>query len=536
MEPFHQLQRPGGVTAENSLFLDYATSSIITAPFKATSRQHYVVLASSLISLITTALAPLSSETFFVSLFGDCGSNYCYATWGIYTLLARTIEAILALIAILTALIIILGLRRDSGVFADPLSICGLATLINHPDVLREFRDIDSFASVSKMKRELAGLKFGLLMSFTDSDQCYGITIVSDRKIRSLDNDVTGDLSEINLLSEYGSLDQGGERDLGDGYTRQDFAEVDDSEDPRTVLNNDEEMLTKCEKTGKFHTKEPLTASTALMRSRKHTASTAESGESLARGGRDWWSIAEKILYVSAFAALGVLIAIIIYYHKSDADNSLTHFLNSQSFGVRLLMTIIGILVNLFFKYVDEDFRRLEPYRRLIAGPSLADDSILVPIWVSPYSAVMPALRRRHFLVASIATVAILSEFLPILLANVPASEAVTELARVICTWLSVAILALMLVCAFGLMLRPASALYLLPRRPENIGAVLRYIVGPDRKGDGSMLENICNLTFVSGRKRDQVVRRGGKRYQLGWASDGELCIDEDMFIRRSWR
>jgi hypothetical protein len=127
-ESFYQLQRPGGVTAENSLFLNYATSYFLTAPFKALGLRHYVVLASSLISLAAITLAPLSSETFFVSLSGDCGSNArgrCNATWGIYTSLARAIEVILALITILTVLIITLDIRRDSGVFAGSLSIIG---------------------------------------------------------------------------------------------------------------------------------------------------------------------------------------------------------------------------------------------------------------------------------------------------------------------------------------------------------------------------------------------------------------------------
>ena len=85
-------------------------------------------------------------------------------------------------------------------------------------------------------------------------------------------------------------------------------------------------------------------------------------------------------------------------------------------------------------------------------------------------------------------------------------------------------------------MLRPSSSLHLLPRQPDNVGSVLRYIVGSDKKGGASMLESFSGLTFLSGRKRDNIVRRKGKRYQLGLAGERELCINEGDCIQRAWR
>lgn len=364
MEPFYQLQRQGGATAENSLFLDYATSSFITTPFKALSRRHYVVLSSSLISLAAMAIATLSSETFFVSLSGNCGPKAvgnCYATWGIYTLLARVIEALLALIAILTTLIIISGVRRGSGVFANPLSIIGLGTLINHPDILREFRAIDSLASLSKLKQKLAGLKFRLLMGFTDNDQCYGITVVSDGRIRGLDNSLAGNSSATNLLSrEHDGLYGVGQRYLEGGNSRPNLAGMDDLEGSKRLSDNDDEMPNSREKTRKAHPQKVFAGRTALMGLRTRTETGVESDESLADHRRDWWSITERILYVSAFASLGGLIAMIIYYQLHTVDNNFTQFLGSESFGVRLTMTIVGILVKLFFAHVDEG--KSEPF------------------------------------------------------------------------------------------------------------------------------------------------------------------------------
>jgi Protein of unknown function (DUF3433) len=102
----------------------------------------------------------------------------------------------------------------------------------------------------------------------------------------------------------------------------------------------------------------------------------------------------------------------------------------------------------------------MEPYRRLLIGFAKLEDSILVPTWASPFSALFPALRRRHFLIALISLVAILSEILPIALANTPFSAATTKEAYETCTFLAMAILILMLLSVVILIFRPSRGLY----------------------------------------------------------------------------
>lgn len=557
MEPFYQLQQPEGATAENSILLDYATSFFIITPFKALRRRHYVVFASSIISMGIMTLAPLSSETFFVSLSGNCGyisTGNCYATWGIYTLLARTIEGILALIIVLTTFLIILGVHRNSGVFADPLSIAGLTTLSGRPETLRKFRAIDSMASNAKLKSELASLKFKFAMDLRDNDLCYGISIIEGVNEKNLGKILAKSSSETVLLPEHTLLHQLGERSLSFRSSVMSFIELHDDLDHigKMSPNNEERAITTNE-ARKANTTSGLAESTTRMEIRRYTTINSENIRALESTGAGRKAIANRILYIGAFTSLGGFIATIMYYRLNRVENAFSRYIDSRGFGVRLIMTIIGVLVKLFFESVDkgklvfcnpsqpailtkiyQGFRKLEPYRRLIAGPSSSDDSILVPIWVSPYSAVLPALRRRHFLLALMAFAAILSEFLPILLANVPASTAVTLQARVVCTWLSVAILTLMLVCAFCLMLRRSSALHLLPRQPDNIASMLRYTIGPERTRGSSMVDSFTGLAFVSGKRRDDLVRKEGKRYQLGWTlMEAELCIDEDVCMQQ---
>ncbi|KAI5812954.1 hypothetical protein BZA77DRAFT_322708 [Pyronema omphalodes] len=66
LEPYFQLSKPGGVTAEHSLFLDYPYTLALSAPITALKRKHWVVACSSIaLLLITFGVTPLSSA--FVS-------------------------------------------------------------------------------------------------------------------------------------------------------------------------------------------------------------------------------------------------------------------------------------------------------------------------------------------------------------------------------------------------------------------------------------------------------------------------------------
>jgi hypothetical protein len=182
MEPFYQLQRPEGALAEHSLCLDYMTSLCVTTPFKALYRGHFFVFCSSLIYLLVLLLAPLSAETLFISLSGHCEADSlgpCYAIRGIYPLLGRIVEGILSFIAALV-LLLIFNFSRHSGVYAEPLSIAGLATLFRNTATLDDFRAIDCQASNSALKSALTGKRYKLLMS-TGADQVpsYGIVPIS---------------------------------------------------------------------------------------------------------------------------------------------------------------------------------------------------------------------------------------------------------------------------------------------------------------------------------------------------------------------
>ncbi|KAB8300054.1 hypothetical protein EYC80_000291 [Monilinia laxa] len=65
--------------------------------------------------------------------------------------------------------------------------------------------------------------------------------------------------------------------------------------------------------------------------------------------------------------------------------------MNSQGFGVRFLMTVLGTGTNLLWSRIDEDLRKMTPYHQLLGFDAKPQNSILAPVHMSPYSALIPS-------------------------------------------------------------------------------------------------------------------------------------------------
>ncbi len=300
LEPFYQLARPGGAFAERSLCLNYGASFLITMPFKSIYRGHFIVGWSSLISLAVLLLAPLSSEAFFVSLSGTCGPNMpkgsCHAVWGVHPGLVRGIQGILSFIAVLLILLLGFNFNRNSGVFSEPLSIVGLASLLYKSPVLKDFREIDSLVKNKELKSILSGRRYAL-SHFVSADQrpCYGIVNVNT--------------------------------DVETGFA------------------------TKTARSGNKGRYKLVVGSKSNAIA---TAETASMNSTRSRSAKVWWVVREKLYYIAAFVLLGGLLALISYYHWTSADTGFERFMDSQGFGVRFMMTGLGVAVKLFWSGIDQ--------------------------------------------------------------------------------------------------------------------------------------------------------------------------------------
>lgn len=295
MEPFYQLQKEGGALAEHSLCLDYSTSLLITTPFKSVFRGHFMVFWSSLISIAVLTLAPLSSEAYFVSLSGQCGPNLppCRATWGVYVLLARMIEGILAFIAVLVALLILFGFRRKSGVYSEPLSIAGLASLFHNSPLLRGFREIDSRVSNKQLAEILAGKRYGI-SSFATSyrTHSHGILPADAESEAGFPSIVQGEKKGQYILVNVTEVQR-------DGYGRP--------------------------------VREKLEVKVGI-----------------------WARIGAHLLQLSACFLVTGLLILITYYHWSGGENGFEWFMDSQGFGVRFMMSGLGVVLKSLWSTIDQ--------------------------------------------------------------------------------------------------------------------------------------------------------------------------------------
>ncbi|KAH6723420.1 hypothetical protein BKA61DRAFT_648571 [Leptodontidium sp. MPI-SDFR-AT-0119] len=484
LEPFYQLARPGGALAEHSLCLNYGASFLITTPFKSISKGHFIVCWSSLISIAALFLAPLASEAFFVSLSGTCGPNLpsslCYGAWGVYPSLVRAIQGILSFVAVLLILLLGFTFNRNSGVFSEPLSIVGLASLLYKSPALKDFREIDSLVRNKELKSILSGKRYAL-SEFTSTDRrpCYGLV-------------------DVNTDAETG-------------------------------------FAAKATRSGNKGRYKLVVGSKSNIESNSEEASIHSSRS---RGAKVWWVIKEKLYYIAAFILLGGLLALISYYHWTSADTGFERFMDSQGFGVRFMMTGLGVAVKLFWSGIDQDLRKLAPFSRLLHGSSHPNDSILVPIWTSPFTAIVPSLRRGHFFVALICFVSLLSEFLPICLANISFSPAITKMTYEVCNFISMGVLILMVGCILFLIGRPMRVRPL-PRSPATVASVGVYLAGRESEwvgeGHGGLMDGLDGASLLERTERDDFVREKGVLYAMGVVDGDGLRIDDDRRINRLW-
>jgi hypothetical protein len=133
-----------------------------------------------------------------------------------------------------------------------------------------------------------------------------------------------------------------------------------------------------------------------------------------------------------------------------------------------------------------------------------------------------------------ISFVAILCDFLPILLANIPSSMTVTKESQNVCNGITITILILMLICLLVLILRDGTAVRHLPREPNTLASVMLYVASSEQRSDESMLRSFRYLAIENETERDEKIRRKNVKYKLGLLANGILCIDEESRISRS--
>lgn len=295
MEPFYQLHNPEGVAASESLLLDYQNSINVAATVNAFRNGHFLVWCSGLISLMVPLLAPLASETVFIGFVGEgkytatSGSQACKPRLSVYSVAARVVQSILALIAVLTISLAIAMARKKSGVYSNPLSIASVAALLQNKDVVEEFRRLNPHITDKRTLMAALGCqsyKIGVYET-EEGGSSYGLLIWKQ--------------NPDSIAKDGRTQNQGGKK-----YTSITVKDVDETSPPRS---------------------KPRATSTSLL---THQASV--------------------MIYGILVAGL---LALVIYYNQTGGDTPFERFMDSQSLGVTFLFTAVGVGIEMYWALLD---------------------------------------------------------------------------------------------------------------------------------------------------------------------------------------
>lgn len=243
-----------------------------------------------------------------------------------------------------------------------------------------------------------------------------------------------------------------------------------------------------------------------LLNISSNTALAENTGSSKTQ--RFWVPVALKfwVRGLSLAFLCGTLV-LIVYYQSGFWADSFETFMDSQSFGVRFLFTSIGVVITLFWETFFEGVATFSPFRILARAPADAKHSILLTLPVCALTGVWAGIKRRDYLLAIVASCSVMSQFLPLLLANVPSAVVQTKAANLVCSWMAVTIIVIMIMVLVG------SFFYRWPRMladPTTIMGMMFYTC------DSTIMQRFEGLSTLKCKERDRKIQMMGLQYAFG--------------------
>jgi hypothetical protein len=169
MEPFIQLTKPDGALARDALAVFYLSSNMTPDPLIAFFKGHWLIFWTSIVYLVAGFLAPLATESVFLDTDWGCPNpainvpNPCWPPkLSADKVVVRILQGLLSFIAVMTLTITIMLLRSKTGVYSNPSSIAAVTSLVHHPIVLDDFRQLPEDATLKEIKTQLGGKRYGL--------------------------------------------------------------------------------------------------------------------------------------------------------------------------------------------------------------------------------------------------------------------------------------------------------------------------------------------------------------------------------------
>ncbi|OCL13147.1 hypothetical protein AOQ84DRAFT_226305 [Glonium stellatum] len=405
----------------------------------------YVSVAYSAVWIMT----PIASETIWFDTNYQCSnpdlnnpSNPCWPPrMSVNSPIVRVLQTLLTLVAVVTLAIIVLWFRKPSGCSGDPTSIAAVAQLMGHPEVVRDFQNLDAEMTEKELEVFLKDKRYKLDMYQTATGaQRYGIVPAP------LDGRPTQEVLQIPH-------------------------DIDSS--PRVIRN-------------------------------------------ILAG---WKSLATYADAIFVFFLLGLL-SIVAAYVKGGANSRLTKLFETDSVGRRLFFAILACVAAAKWGRIQRDTQTFAPYMRLNQPDAPAAPTILLRKHTLPLTSFIPMIKNRHFIPASIAFTALLSEFLVVVLSGLPYRPGQLRSEFLFCGITSLVILSAMFVM-LGVFTVWRKALPHLPRKPDSVAKVMTYVC------HSRMNDDFEGMEALSMKERDKKIMALKKRYKYS------LLIKEDG--RRAW-
>ena len=165
----------------------------------------------------------------------------------------------------------------------------------------------------------------------------------------------------------------------------------------------------------------------------------------------------------------------------------------------------------------------LTPYQLMSRRTQPAARSILLSPATNPFSGIYTAVKQRHLFLFATSFAAILSEFLPVLLSNVPFNLAQPYVAASACAIMAaifLSILIAVLVSSFFVRYPP------MPVDPRSIAGAMYYV------SQSHMLSDFDGISNLETKERENRVKAMGRRYFYGVLVGGtwrRMGVDYDM-------
>ncbi|KAF9872068.1 hypothetical protein CkaCkLH20_10405 [Colletotrichum karsti] len=217
--------------------------------------------------------------------------------------------------------------------------------------------------------------------------------------------------------------------------------------------------------------------------------------------------LTDLIFVVFHLALLGFSVAALT--HVDSPRRIFGYTTRSQITGVRIGITLAGILIVRYWTMVFADAQNFAPYARMHAKPSDARDTILKKGNSVPLFGIYPLAKLRYTIPAIIALTALVAEFFVVAISGLPWRPGQLRGEYIFCGVACVVIATIMLVVQ-GLVFYWRSSLPYLPRRPDSVAAVMTYVAGT------TMVAEFDVVSGMGKRSSRRAIKSMGRKYAYG--------------------